>query len=76
MFAKVSGTLCFCSHFFLKRGGCHKHLSIAFNKRKHASRKLFELLSLKNFIYNGKCEIFSNRKIKRRYQQINFVKNI
>ena len=31
---EVSGTLYFCSHLFLKRDTHHKHLSIAFNKRK------------------------------------------
>ena len=34
---------------------CHKHWSIAFNKRKHVSRELFELLYVQNSIYKVKC---------------------
>ena len=49
-----------------------KHLSITFNERKQASRELFELLSLKNSVAQGKCETFTNWKSKRRYRQTNF----
>ena len=47
-------------------------MSIAFNKKKHDSRELFQL---KNSIYKGKCETFTNWKSKRRYQQTNFVEH-
>ena len=40
-----------------KKRSCHKHLSIAFNKRTASQRELFEFLILKVFIYKGKCDI-------------------
>ena len=48
-------------------------MGAAFNKKEH--EVAFELLSLKNFV-KGKCETFTNWKRKRRYQEINFIKNI
>ena len=60
MFIQVSDTLCFCSHLIKKKNTHHRHWSITFKKRKHASRELLELLSLKDFIYKGKRETLTN----------------